>query len=74
MQMQPILTRLASHRANQSQSSQARGRRASGKNRVPITDYPALPPKAREIEKRGDFAGAWESAEKAFRNFPDDTS
>ena len=27
---------------------------------------------AQEIEKRGDFAGAWESAEKAFRNFPDD--
>lgn len=27
---------------------------------------------AQEIEKRGDFAGAWESAEKAFRVFPDD--
>ncbi len=27
---------------------------------------------AQEIEKRGDYAGAWESAEKAFRNFPDD--
>jgi hypothetical protein len=27
---------------------------------------------AQEIEKRGDFAGAWESAEKAFRTFPDD--
>ncbi len=27
---------------------------------------------AREIEKRGDYAGAWESAEKAFRSFPDD--
>ena len=27
---------------------------------------------AREIEKRGDYVGAWESAEKAFRNFPDD--
>jgi hypothetical protein len=28
---------------------------------------------AQEIEKRGDFAGAWESAEKAFRMFPDDS-
>jgi tetratricopeptide (TPR) repeat protein len=27
---------------------------------------------AQEIEKRGDYAGAWESAEKAFRNYPDD--
>jgi tetratricopeptide (TPR) repeat protein len=27
---------------------------------------------AQEIEKRGDYAGAWESAEKAFRNHPDD--
>jgi hypothetical protein len=27
---------------------------------------------AQEIEKRGDYAGAWETAEKAFRNFPDD--
>jgi hypothetical protein len=27
---------------------------------------------AQEIEKRGDYAGAWESAEKAFRNFADD--
>ncbi|HEY5814107.1 MAG TPA: hypothetical protein VIT23_15805, partial [Terrimicrobiaceae bacterium] len=27
---------------------------------------------AQEIEKRGDYAGAWESAEKAFRKFPDD--
>lgn len=27
---------------------------------------------AQEIEKRGDFAGAWESAETAFRTFPDD--
>ncbi len=27
---------------------------------------------AQEIEKRGDYNGAWESAEKAFRNFPDD--
>ena len=27
---------------------------------------------AQEIEKRGDTAGAWESAEKAFRSFPDD--
>ena len=27
---------------------------------------------AQEIEKRGDYAGAWESAEKAFRSFPDD--
>ena len=28
---------------------------------------------AQEIEKRGDYAGAWESAEKAFRNFPEDS-
>jgi hypothetical protein len=28
---------------------------------------------AQEIEKRGDFAGAWESAERAFRQFPDDS-
>jgi len=27
---------------------------------------------AQEIEKRGDYAGAWESAEKTFRKFPDD--
>jgi hypothetical protein len=27
---------------------------------------------AQEIEKRGDYAGAWESAEKVFRNYPDD--
>ena len=27
---------------------------------------------AQEIEKRGDYAGAWESAEKAFRSYPDD--
>ena len=27
---------------------------------------------AQEIEKRGDSAGAWESAEKAFRKYPDD--
>lgn len=27
---------------------------------------------AHEIEKRGDYAGAWESAEQAFRQFPDD--
>ncbi len=27
---------------------------------------------AQEIEKRGDYAGAWESAEKAFRQYPDD--
>lgn len=27
---------------------------------------------AQEIEKRGDHAGAWESAEKAFRKYPDD--
>ena len=27
---------------------------------------------AQEIEKRGDYAGAWESAEKAFRAYPDD--
>ncbi len=28
--------------------------------------------RAQEIQKRGDFAGAWESAEQAFQNFPDD--
>ena len=28
--------------------------------------------RAQEIEKRGDSAGAWESAEKAFGQFPDD--
>jgi len=28
--------------------------------------------RANEIERRGDFAGAWESAEKAFQKFPDD--
>jgi hypothetical protein len=28
---------------------------------------------AQEIEKRGDYAGAWESAERAFRNFPEDS-
>jgi predicted Zn-dependent protease len=27
---------------------------------------------AQAIEKRGDYAGAWENAEKAFRNFPGD--
>jgi len=27
---------------------------------------------AREIEKHDDYAGAWESAEKAFRDFPND--
>lgn len=27
---------------------------------------------AQEIEKRGDHAGAWESAEKAFREYPED--
>jgi hypothetical protein len=27
---------------------------------------------AQEIEKRGDYAGAWESSEKAFRDFPND--
>lgn len=27
---------------------------------------------AQEIEKRADYAGAWESAEKVFRKFPDD--
>lgn len=27
---------------------------------------------AQEIEKRGDYAGAWESSEKAFREFPND--
>ena len=29
--------------------------------------------RADEIAKRGDFAGAWESAELAFQDFPDDT-
>lgn len=28
--------------------------------------------RAQEVEKRGDFAGAWESAERAFQQFPDD--
>lgn len=28
--------------------------------------------RAQEVEKRGDYAGAWESAESAFRDFPDD--
>lgn len=28
--------------------------------------------RAQEIEKRGDFSGAWESAETAYRQFPDD--
>jgi len=28
--------------------------------------------RAQEIEKRGDASGAWESAERAFRQFPDD--
>lgn len=28
--------------------------------------------RAQEVEKRGDFAGAWESAEMAFQQFPDD--
>jgi tetratricopeptide (TPR) repeat protein len=28
--------------------------------------------RAQEVEKRGDFAGAWESAESAYRQFPDD--
>ncbi|MFA7234285.1 MAG: hypothetical protein WC076_09250 [Terrimicrobiaceae bacterium] len=28
--------------------------------------------RAQEVEKRGDFAGAWESAEMAYRQFPDD--
>jgi len=28
--------------------------------------------RANEIERRGDFAGAWESAERAFQKFPDD--
>lgn len=28
--------------------------------------------RAQEIEKRGDFAGAWESVERAFQSFPDD--
>jgi len=29
--------------------------------------------RAQEIEKRGDFAGAWESTETAFKQFPDDS-
>ncbi len=29
--------------------------------------------RAQEIEKRGDAAGAWESAEQAFQKFPDDS-
>ncbi|MEI8309779.1 MAG: hypothetical protein WCH98_03390 [Verrucomicrobiota bacterium] len=28
--------------------------------------------RAQEVEKRGDYAGAWESAESAYRQFPDD--
>jgi len=28
---------------------------------------------ATEISKRGDYAGAWETAEKAFKQFPDDS-
>jgi len=28
--------------------------------------------RAQEVEKRGDFAGAWESAEAAYRQFPED--
>jgi len=28
--------------------------------------------RAQEVEKRGDYAGAWESAESAFLQFPDD--
>jgi len=28
--------------------------------------------RAQEVEKRGDYAGAWESAETAYRQFPDD--
>jgi tetratricopeptide (TPR) repeat protein len=28
--------------------------------------------RAQEIQKRGDFAGAWESTERTFRQFPDD--
>ena len=28
--------------------------------------------RAQEVEKRGDFAGAWESAESVYRQFPDD--
>jgi len=28
--------------------------------------------RSQEVEKRGDFAGAWESAERAFQQFPDD--
>lgn len=29
--------------------------------------------RANEIERRGDFAGAWESAERAYQRFPDDS-
>lgn len=28
--------------------------------------------RAREMEKRGDFAGAWESAERSYQSYPDD--
>ena len=28
--------------------------------------------RAQEVEKRGDYAGAWESAESAYRQFPED--
>ena len=28
--------------------------------------------RAQEVEKRGDYAGAWESAEQAYQQFPDD--
>jgi len=28
---------------------------------------------ATEISKRGDYAGAWETAEKAYKEFPDDS-
>lgn len=39
-------------------------------NDVQVIDTAII--QAQEIEKRGDYAGAWESSEKAFRNFPND--
>lgn len=37
-----------------------------------MADIEASIIRAKEIEKRGDAAGAWESAERAYRNHPDD--
>ncbi|MDX2082035.1 MAG: hypothetical protein SFU53_14715 [Terrimicrobiaceae bacterium] len=37
-----------------------------------ITGIEAAIIRAQEIEKRGDAAGAWESVERAFQQFPDD--